>query len=256
MKNIKKLSLVIALILVANIKVFAESGFEAALSVPLGASFGIFTGESDFTVSAFSSVAPAINSEVGFDSGVHAQIGYMFDFGSVGLSLLGDLGYSYDSYRMSFSLSASNPSIGSYDMKAYYSMYMHNFQIGVLPKLNFGSFAIGIGAGVKIPMAGTLETKIEQSGTMFGQSINNTQTESSKYVSSDFKTSIIPYIKATFDYSFFFNDNMAFVLGAYLGYDFGIAYKNNQLLFKEDSRLDSFDIGAEIGFKFGPRVGY
>ncbi|MEI0447708.1 hypothetical protein R4J03_11710 [Brachyspira intermedia] len=255
MKNIKKLSLVIALILVANIKVFAESGFEAALSVPLGASFGIFTGESDFTVSAFSSVAPAINSEVGFDSGVHAQIGYMFDFGSVGLSLLGDLGYSYDSYRMSFSLSASNPSIGSYDMKAYYSMYMHNFQIGVLPKLNFGSFAIGIGGGVKIPMAGTIETKIE--ANLNGHQLDFSQFEGSgKYVSSDFKTSIIPYIKATFDYSFFFNDNMAFVLGAYLGYDFGIAYKNNQLLFKEDSRLDSFDIGAEIGFKFGPRVGY
>uniref|UniRef100_UPI003F4B6B9D hypothetical protein n=1 Tax=Brachyspira catarrhinii TaxID=2528966 RepID=UPI003F4B6B9D len=255
MKNIKKLSLVIALILVANIKVFAESGFEAALSVPLGASFGIFTGETSFTDPVFSSVAPAINSEVGFDSGVHAQIGYMFDFGSVGLSLLGDLGYSYDSYRMSFSLSASNPSIGSYDMKAYYSMYMHNFQIGVLPKLNFGSFAIGIGGGVKIPMAGTIETKIE--ANLNGHQLDFSQFEGSgKYVSSDFKTSIIPYIKATFDYSFFFNDNMAFVLGAYLGYDFGIAYKNNQLLFKEDSRLDSFDIGAEIGFKFGPRVGY
>ena len=254
MKKIKKLSLVIVLILVANIKVFAESGFEAALSVPLGASFGIFTGETAFTAPVFSSVAPAINSEVGFDSGVHAQIGYMFDFGSVGLSLLGDLGYSYDSYRMSFSLSSSAQGV-SYDMKAYYSMYMHNFQIGVLPKLNFGSFAIGIGAGVKIPMAGTIETKIE--ANLNGHQLDFSQFEgSSKYVSSDFKTSIIPYIKATFDYSFFFNDNMAFVLGAYLGYDFGIAYKNNQLLFKEDSRLDSFDIGAEIGFKFGPRVGY
>ena len=256
MKKIKKLSLVIVLILVANIKVFAESGFEAALSVPLGASFGIFTGETSSTAIGSSSVAPAINSEVGFDSGVHAQIGYMFDFGSVGLSLLGDLGYSYDSYRMSFSLSSSAQGM-SYDMKAYYSMYMHNFQIGVLPKLNFGSFAIGIGGGVKIPMAGTLESKIEQTMTIGGQPIiNDTQTESSKYVSSDFKTSIIPYIKATFDYSLFFTDNMAFVLGAYLGYDFGIAYKNNQPLFKEDSRLDSFDIGAEIGFKFGPRVGY
>ncbi|MEI0551532.1 hypothetical protein R4K89_14635 [Brachyspira intermedia] len=256
MKKIKKLSLVIVLILVANIKVFAESGFEAALSVPLGASFGIFTGETAFTAPVFSSVAPAINSEVGFDSGVHAQIGYMFDFGSVGLSLLGDLGYSYDSYRMSFSLSGSGGVSGAnFDMKAYYNMYMHNFQIGILPKLNFGSFAVGIGAGVKIPMAGTIETKIE--ANLNGHQIDFSQLDgSAKYVSSDFKTSIIPYIKATFDYSFFFNDNMAFVLGAYLGYDFGIAYKNNQLLFKEDSRLDSFDIGAEIGFKFGPRVGY
>ncbi|CRF35215.1 hypothetical protein BRSU_2508 [Brachyspira suanatina] len=254
MKKITKLSLVIALVLEANIKVFAASGFEFALNVPLGASFGIFIGETTFTYPGLSTIAPAINSEVGFDAGVHAQIGYMIDFGAVGLSLLGDLGYSYDSYRMSFSLSSSVPG-NNFDMKSYYSMYMHNFQIGILPKLNFGNFAIGIGAGVKIPMAGTIEAKTE--ANVNGQQIDFSQFNgSTKYVSSDFKTRVIPYIKATFDYSFFFNDRMAFVLGAYFGYDFGLAYKNNQPLFNDDSRLDSFDIGVNLGFKFGPRVGY
>ena len=260
MKKIKRLSLVIALILVANIKVFAEGGFEFAVNVPIGASFGMPSGfEPSYTFITGSK--STITTEAGFDSGVQVQIGYMFTFGGFGLSLLGDLGYSFDSYRYSDYLNSEYRDIYgnsiTIDYKQTISMYMHNFQIGVLPKLNFGGFAIGIGGGVKIPMAGTLESKIEQTATYGGQTImNDTQTESSKYVSSDFKTSIIPYIKATFDYSFFFNDNMAFVLGAYLGYDFGIAYKNNQLLFKEDSRLDSFDIGAEIGFKFGPRVGY
>ena len=59
MNKIKKLSLVFLFILAANMKVFAASGFEAALSVPLGASFGIFTGEITTT-----GIAPAINSEI------------------------------------------------------------------------------------------------------------------------------------------------------------------------------------------------
>lgn len=234
MKNIKKLSLVIALILVANIKVFAESGFEAALSVPLGASFGIFTGEITTT-----GIAPAINSEIGFDSGVHAQIGYMFDFGGFGLSLLGDLGYSYDSYRYSLSISG----FGN-EMKLYRNLYLHSFQLGVLPKFNFGNFALGIGGGVKIPISGTIEMK----ETYNGSESNNQKTD---YKSSYFGSNIIGYIKATFDYSLFFTDNMAFVLGAYIGYDIGLSDKTDK-----DTRVDSFDVGAQLGFKFGPRVGY
>ncbi|AEM23445.1 hypothetical protein Bint_2851 [Brachyspira intermedia PWS/A] len=232
MKNIKKLSLVIALILVANIKVFAASGFEAALSVPLGASFGIFNGEITTT-----GIAPAINSEVGFDSGVHAQIGYMFDFGGFGLSLLGDLGYSYDSYRYSMSLT-----ILGVEEKTYQSLYLHSFQLGVLPKFNFGNFALGIGGGVKIPMGGTSEVKY----MVDGSEVLNQKLD---YKSSDVKSNVIGYIKATFDYSFFFTDNMAFVLGAYIGYDIGLSPKGS------DNRFDSFDVGGQIGFKFGPRVG-
>lgn len=182
----------------------------------------------------------------------------MIDFGGVvGLSLLGDLGYSYDSYRTSLSLSFTQPGVGGIDIKSYYSMYMHNFQVGILPKLNIGNLAIGIGAGVKIPMAGTLETKtdLNVTGTLPNQSYSDTQTTTEKYAASDFKTSVIPYVKLTFDYSFFFNDNMAFVLGAYLGYDIGLVNKPDPM-FSEESRLDSFDLGINLGFKFGPRVGY
>ncbi|MBW5409160.1 hypothetical protein E6A50_02070 [Brachyspira hampsonii] len=241
MKKIKKLSLIIVLILAANIKVFAASGFEAALSVPLGASFGIFDGE----MTTYGS-SPAINSEVGFNSGVKVQLGYMFDFGGFGLSLLGELGYSYDSYRISLSYSFTPFNGVTTSIKSYSSTYLHNFQIGVLPKFNFGDFALGIGGGVKIPMAGTEENKIE---TTTGYS-TSTSTSKLKYSSSDYKSNVIGYIKATFDYSFFFADNMAFVLGTYMGYDITPSFKGT------DNRLDSFYIGAELGFKFGPRVGY
>ncbi|MEI0559264.1 hypothetical protein [Brachyspira intermedia] len=232
MKKIKKLSLVIALILVANIKVFAASGFEAALSVPLGASFGIFNG----TITTIGG-SSSMNSEVGFDSGVHAQIGYMVDFGGFGLSLLGDLGYSYDSYKYSMSITSWGA-----ETKVYQSLYLHSFQLGILPKFNFGNFALGIGGGVKIPIGGNSEVKSTLDGSeVFYQKLD--------YKSSDVKSNVIGYIKATFDYSFFFTDNMAFVLGAYIGYDIGLSPKGS------DNRFDSFDVGGQIGFRFGPRVG-
>ena len=79
---------------------------------------------------------------------------------------------------------------------------------------------------------------------------------------------IILYIKLTFDYSIFFAQNLAINVGLYLGYDFGLeptVYSvNNDLLnnnnfpnfgrylIVEDIAYSSFDIGLQVGFKFGP----
>ncbi|EKV58055.1 hypothetical protein [Brachyspira hampsonii] len=244
MKKLKHLSLVIALILSANIKAFAASGFEASINVPLGASFGIplnFEPSYNFLGSKSS-----ITTQVGFDAGVQLRIGYMFDFGNFGLSLLGDLGYSYDSYRFLDYLNLSGNLI-SVNYERIQSMYMHNFQIGILPKFNFGNFSLGIGGGVKIPMAGTIENKVEDN-------INGNDISKSDYKSAYFELPIIGYVKMTFDHSFFFNDHFAFILGAYLGFDIGPVIKEEYTLFK-DASISSFDLGIELGFKFGPRVG-
>lgn len=250
MKKIKRLSLVIALILAANIKVFAEGGLEFAVNVPIGASFGITSGfEPSYTF--INGSKSTITTEAGFDSGVQVQIGYMFTFGGFGLSLLGDLGYSFDSYRYSDYLNAEyRDSLGSstkIDYKKTISMYMHNFQIGILPKFNFGNFAWGIGGGVKIPMAGTIENTTKDS-------LNGNYTRKIDYKSSYFELPVIGYFKMTFDYSFFFNDSMAFVLGAYLGADIGPIWKQGQLTSDKDASISSFDIGVNLGFKFGPRL--
>ncbi|MEI0495268.1 hypothetical protein R4J09_07610 [Brachyspira intermedia] len=250
MKKIKRLSLVIALILVANIKVFAEGGFEFAVNVPIGASFGMPSGfEPSYTFITGSK--STITTEAGFDSGVQVQIGYMFTFGGFGLSLLGDLGYSFDSYRYSDYLNSEYRDIYGNSTKIEYkqtiSMYMHNFQIGILPKFNFGNFAWGIGGGVKIPMAGTIENTTKDS-------LNGNYTRKIDYKSSYFELPVIGYFKMTFDYSFFFNDSMAFVLGAYLGADIGPIWKQGQLTSDKDPSISSFDIGVNLGFKFGPRL--
>ena len=240
MKNIKKLSLVIALILVANIKVFAESGFEAVLNVPLGVSLGIFNGEVESIGNE-----PQINTKAGFDAGVNAQLGYMFAFGKFGLSVLADLGYSYDSFRYSVYHSVSALG-GSEEYNIENSLYLHSFQIGILPKFNFGAFSFGIGGGVKIPISGTRESKTKKT---IIKSEYNIKTD---YKKSDYLSSVIGYFKFTFDYSFFFTSKLAFNVGAYFLYDIGLSYKAANL--NETYRVDSFDIGFQLGLRFAPRL--
>ena len=83
MKKIKKLLLTIIILAVTNITVFAASGFETIINVPLGLSIGVPTG----TYEALSD-----KGRVGFDSGVTAQIGYMIGIGKLGISNWESLG--------------------------------------------------------------------------------------------------------------------------------------------------------------------
>ncbi|CRF35217.1 hypothetical protein BRSU_2509 [Brachyspira suanatina] len=163
----KKILLIIIIITTFNIKLFAKGSFEAILNVPLGVSLGIFNGEVESIGSE-----PQINTKAGFNAGINIQIGYMFAFGKFGLSILGDLGYSYDSFKYSLyhSISAFG---GSEEYNIYNSLYMHNFQIGLLPKFNLGAFSLGMGGGVKIPIAGTSESRAIKTINIFGNSIKS-----------------------------------------------------------------------------------
>ena len=183
----------------------------------------------------------------GFDSGITAQLGLMIGIGKIGVSILGELGYSYDSYRTYYNAEGSIA-------KAKYTtgLHTHSFQIGLLPKINIGQFAIGVGAGVKIPVSGYTTSKIE--GSIGGIS-GNTSTEKVTLNRSDIEKldrNVIPYMKLTFDYSFFFTSKLAFNLGAYLGYDFGLASKSP--IDGEYTGTDSFDIGLQLGLRFAPKL--
>ena len=59
-------------------------------------------------------------------------------------------------------------------------------------------------------------------------------------------------MKVTFDYSFFFGNKMALNVGAYLGYDFGLAEKST--IDNEYTGVDSFDIGLQLGLRFAPKL--
>lgn len=237
---------------------FASSGFEFILNVPIGMSFGVYgydlTDLAEYYDKLYNGVmrnAVAKNNGIGFDAGVSAQIGYMFAINNnMGVSVLGELGYSHDSYSY---ISKLNKNISD-------TYTFESLQVGLLPKFNIYNFAIGIGGGVKIPFAGNLHSKN-------GNIKSNTKI-SYNDISNGYVNKVIPYIKLTFDYSIFFAQNLAINVGLYLGYDFGLeptVYSvNNDLLnnnnfpnfgrylIVEDIAYSSFDIGLQVGFKFGP----
>ena len=236
--------ILLIIIIIFNIKLFAADSFELVVNVPLGASLGIFNGEVESIGSE-----PQINTKAGLDVGVNFQIGYMFAFDKFGLSVLADLGYGYDSFKYSvyYSISAFG---GSEEYNIENSLYMHSFQIGLLPKFNFEGFSLCIGGGIKIPFSGISENKTIKTINMFGYSIKSEENMKKNYKSSDYLSSVIGYFKFTFDYSFFFTSKLAFNLGAYFGYDIGLSYKGS----KENYRIDSFDIGVQIGLRFVPML--
>ncbi|MCZ9893224.1 DUF2715 domain-containing protein [Brachyspira hyodysenteriae] len=245
MRSIKKIILTFMMTSVLSVSAFAASGFEAILNVPIGLSVGFHNykltkyGES---IKQYVEPSAKQNSSVGFDIGVTAQLGYMFQVKEgFGISVLGEIGYSHDSYAF----------VNASDKKYTQSFTFESIQIGLLPKFNIGAFAIGVGGGVKIPLSGKLYSKYD------GKNLTGSPVKANlSDIKDNFKTPVIGYIKATFDYSIFFTDNIAMNVGLYAGYDFGMSM-SEQLAPKdvfEYMNFSSFDIGLQLGFKFGPKA--
>ena len=236
MKNIKKFIVIIAMTMIFSVSAFAASGFEFILNVPLGLGIGIPTkSEKDIKW----------KSGIGFDAGVSAQLGYMFQVKSgFGISVLGELGYAHTTRA----LTQKYEELGI-KTSIYAAYIMDSFQIGLLPKINIGAFAIGIGGGVKIPVAFQLSSKAKIGDT----TIKGKEKIDMKVFRDNYSPAIIGYIKGTFDYSIFFTDKLAFNIGLYLGYDMLKTKATPEL--GEKSEIEGvFDIGVELGFKFGPKA--
>ena len=232
MKNIKKFLLITAMTMALGTSAFAESGFEFILNVPLGA--GITIPDKDLKDAGYKGTA-------GFEAGVSAQLGYMFQVvNGFGISALVELGYAHDHFGMSYEEDLSEFGLGT--VKISQSTALDSFQLGLLPKFNIGAFAIGIGGGVKVPLGGKITMK------------SGDTKDSIKLTTGDaltvFAPPVIGYVKATFDYSIFFTDRLAFNIGLYLGGD--IAKEDDG--FGGKINTSSFDIGVELGLKFGPRA--
>ncbi|AUJ50855.1 DUF2715 domain-containing protein [Brachyspira hyodysenteriae] len=243
MRSVKKIILTLMMTSVLSVSAFAASGFEAILNVPIGLSVGFHNFKlKDVPFKNEIEKQAKQNSGVGFDIGVTAQLGYMFQVKEgFGISVLGEIGYSHDSYAF----------VNASDKKLTQSFTFESIQVGLLPKFNIGAFAIGVGGGVKIPLSGKLYSKYDgKDVTGFPVKANSSD------IKDNFKTPVIGYIKATFDYSIFFTDNIAMNVGLYAGYDFGMSM-SEQLAPKdvfEYMNFSSFDIGLQLGLKFGPKA--
>ena len=221
MKNIKKILLIMAMTMALGTSAFAASGFEFLFQLAGGAGAVIPTKEAKDL---------GIKGRLSADADISAQIGYMFQVkDGFGISVLGELGYAWDMYAFTIE-----------DLATYY----HSFKVGLLPKFNIGvgngAIAIGIGGGAKIPLAGNMSTFT--TGTTINTALKRQD------IVDLFSPSVIGYMKVTFDYYLFFTDNIAMNFGLYLGGDFGLKQKEVKI------GGDSFDIGLQLGFRFGPKA--
>ena len=258
MKNIKKILLTMAMTMALGTSAFAASGFEFLFQVAGGLGVAIANKETKDL---------GITGGISADADISAQIGYMFQVKEgFGISVLGELGYAWDSYWMGYgdtsvsSNTSANPTTYSAKDGLSIFQYYHSFKIGLLPKFNIGvgkgAIAIGIGGGVKIPVAGNYNMTITYAGDTH-QTLEDAETTSDiklkrQDISDLFSPSVIGYLKVTFDYYLFFTDNIGMNFGLYLGGDFGPKFKESALL--SGIGVGSFDIGLQLGFRFGPKA--
>ena len=241
MKNIKKILLIMAMTMALGTSAFAASGFEFLLNVPFGMNIAFPNKETkDLGLD---------KNYGGFDAGVEAQIGYMFQVKEgFGISVLAELGYAWDWYNYS-SESATATGGGGYTLNGSY----HSLKLGLLPKFNIGvgkgTIALGIGGGVKIPAVATLR---------YGYGVWNADLNREEGIDEVnlkrqdildlFSPALIGYMKFTFDYYLFFTDKIGMNFGFYLGGSFGPKVRDLKL------GGNAFDFGLQLGFRFGPKA--
>ena len=235
MKKIKKFLLTMAMTMALGTSAFASSGFEFLLNWSGGLKLGIPNKAAKDI---------GFKKGGGFDTAITAQIGYMFQVkDGFGISLLGELGYAFDNYNMQTD-TAINMSVSS---------MFNSFQLGLLPKFNIGfggrhGLAIGIGGGVKIPISGNYTLNLDLNGANPDGSALTQLDLKREDIISMFNPALIGYIKASIDYYLFFTDSIAMEFGLYLGGDFAPKQKDTKI------GLDAFDIGLQLGFRFGPKA--
>ena len=251
MKKIKKFLLTIAMTMIFSVSAFAASGFEFLFQLAGGAGVVIPNKEAKDL---------GIKGTLSADADISAQIGYMFQVkDGFGISVLGELGYSWDAYAMGYCSTGVVSIGGNYSAEdgLDISLYYHSFKLGLLPKFNIGlggrhGLAIGIGGGVKIPLAGNMLTTstFAVDGATTIEDVKSTVDINLKRkdITDFFSPSVIGYMKVSFDYYLFFTDNIAMNFGLYLGGDFGPKQKDTKI------GGDAFDIGLQLGFRFGPKA--
>ncbi|WP_161976191.1 hypothetical protein, partial [Brachyspira catarrhinii] len=210
---------------------FAASGFEFLFQLAGGVGATIPNKEAKDLL--------GIKGSLSVDADVSAQIGYMFQVkDGFGISVLGELGYSWDAYLMGYGSTGVASGGGTYSAEngLDMSLYYHSFKLGLLPKFNIGvgrgAIALGIGGGVKIPVAGGLTTTVTIAGNYPTSEAAKTQTDitlTRQDITDMFSPSVIGYVKVTFDYYLFFTDNIGMNFGLYLGGDFAPKQKETKI---------------------------
>ena len=213
----KKVIISLIFTIVFSNVILAQHGGGVSIFIPLAGSFS-FSDIRDINGNKIN----ILKSKSAFDFGVLIQPGYFYDFGGLlGFDVLADIGYFRSNYK-------------------YRNIYRGNIESYIFDTLNTGALfritaivlSLGIGAGIKIPLAGKIDD---------GNFIYKLNRENIKYY---FENTVIPYIKFTIDFKYNLNSFSALGIGLYFNYDFAMSYKNNHYS-KYD--IHSFDFGVQLG---------
>ena len=188
----KKIFVAIITIFILQIQtVFADFNAGIGLYIPLGAS--ISQSYQDYKLGVNNNDGK-LTSGAAFEWGIGITPGIYNGFDNyMGFSLSLDIAYHRDVYAYNESKLAG--STGQYqNVKTTY--YFDTLNIGILPKFNIRSFFIGIGAGVKIPLAGGESTKNYNETYAQFENANNYYTLQD--IKNKYKMLAIPYLKLTF----------------------------------------------------------
>ena len=208
----KIITITCLLIITLNGSLIAKTGFELNVLLPFGMSAGTYTGDN----------AKFTKTDVGFEFGIHIIPGYYFGISNIDLGIGLDIGYQKDV----FALKQNGQNVGaSFD----------SFNLGLMPRIDLAFLSIGIGGGIKFPLAGLYYTKTGES------SIANAALFDTKGIAQNFNNPFIPYVKLTLDFILPLN----LTAGIYVSYDIPLMEVKGQNL-----KFSSVDLGAQIGIRF------
>ena len=255
MKTIK--TIIILLILIFNsFNLFAKSGLEIGIFVPIGISISLHAFDSSEygnNNSGFNQYKEnnAKKTKAGFEIGILSQLGYKFQINKdFSVSLLGESGYFRDSINYSLKDTETNSYI--FVMKNGIYNTFDSLLIGAIPKLNYKNFSFSLGFGVKVPLYA--EINYSSKNKSIGYITENITMIKANKMKTYFKYQAIPFIKFVFDYSFYSSAKLDMVLSANFNCDVPIYCQNKNLnnSINPIEKLSRIDLGFQLGAKIRP----
>lgn len=180
-----------------------------------------------------------IKGDIKFNASIYSQLGFRVEIkDKITLGEFLEFGY----YPLTINTKYDGkPFPRLYDYRNTDKMLFHSIILGIIEKVYFKNFSIGLGGGIIIPISGygisSNPEKIFYSGTEYGENYPLVMPTKNEFNHNDikrmFKTPIAPYIKLTIEYEFLpfkvKNTEIGFILGAYVSYNFGMKYNVSEL---------------------------
>ncbi|MEI0698409.1 hypothetical protein R4K92_05700 [Brachyspira intermedia] len=259
-----KLCKILVVLFVLSYSVFAKSGLELGVFVPLGFNIGIHyydkapSGLNNQQSAAYNTYVTnnTRTSHIGYDAGALFQAGYRLELNKeISFSFMGELGYSRDTFNYRLKDSSNTGSqVLKFQNYRYYTF--DSLVIGILHKFNYKRFSLGIGVGMKIFLSGTINNS--SYNPTLGYTTETIKMIDTKNYKDYFTSNVMAYFKLTLDYSVYTSRNFDIVVGAYIDYDFALRYQikgskiNNNQLDAPIENISSVDLGIQVGTKIRP----